>query len=123
MMSVDRAKMVVVYEDSRPPSESFGLHDLVLACAADELEPGSGRWPIRELVRLTRCVPKNGNSKVRRFLETQVEALARGRPVLVVVDADKIRALFPEATSNEQARVGLELLNQSCRIAVRLLER
>jgi hypothetical protein len=81
-------KILVLYEDARAPNGTFGPHDLVLGCVADErkcsvytLQPGVRGVPIKGVGNLLKAL----------WDVERLSKLAPGNtPILAVVDEDHI---------------------------------
>lgn len=78
---------VILYEDNRGPEKGFGLHALVLACVADDLDV--------EMFTLTKKLdgrPMNGVANLVRSCRRDVHRLApQGQKVFALIDDDRIR--------------------------------
>ena len=78
---------VILYEDNRGAEKGFGLHALVVACVADDLDV--------ETFTLTKKLdgrPMNGVANIVRSCRRDVHRLApRGQIVFALIDNDRIR--------------------------------
>lgn len=82
---------VVLYEDERGPTTQFGLHELVLACVADDLN--TERYLLQKIIE---CHPMKGVSKVLQSCYRDVRRLsARGQRVFALIDDDHVREQLP----------------------------
>lgn len=85
----------VLYEDKASPDASrkhFALHDLVLACVADQIPPDSPTTTtLYQLHDLIKGVPRNGRDKVLEDCRDDrwQKFSPRGQPVFAVIDHDK----------------------------------
>lgn len=84
---------VVLYEDSRAKdARSYGPHNFVLACVADEV--GADRWELRDAIY---GVAKRG---AQRVLATAADDLGRwtasGETLFAVLDSDQPPRQLPE---------------------------
>lgn len=87
---MSRRLITVLYEDQLAAQpNNYGPHMLVLACVADRI--GSEPWGLRQQVR---AIPKKGDSKLRDALRDEGALLARCGPLLVMFDADRVRACY-----------------------------
>jgi len=78
---------VILYEDQRGKEKEFGLHNLVVACVADDLGKD-----VFTLCRAFEAHPTKGVSNLLRSCRQDVHRLgARGQRVFALIDADKIR--------------------------------
>jgi len=78
---------VVLYEDSRAPTNRFGPHEFVMACVADRFVG----TPRHDLERIVACMPMNGAAKVIKAVRFGHQRLARsGESLIVVLDSDRI---------------------------------
>jgi len=89
----------ILWEDQRGvQTKSFGPHELLIACVADELVMPRGHLWVRARDALQRIIlsqPKKGIGNVRVSLQRDVGLLDDG-PVFAVVDRDKVRDLWKE---------------------------
>lgn len=83
------ALAVILYEDRRGPQREFGLHNLVLACVADEL---GGDVYALDLAGKLDGRPMKGASNLLKSCRQDVRRLGpRGQRVFALVDDDEIR--------------------------------
>lgn len=81
--------VVILYEDRRGPQREFGLHNLVLACVADEL--GGDVYSL-DLASKLDGRPMKGVSNLLKSCRRDVRRLGpRGQRVFALVDDDEIR--------------------------------
>ena len=82
--------ITVLWEDQLGGQvKSFGPHELLLACVADDL--GRSRFALKyEVV----SVPKKGNSNVRRTLQLELDKLRGSGQVCAVLDLDQVLNLW-----------------------------
>lgn len=82
--------ITVYWEDQRGAQpKCFGPHALLLACIEDDT--GRDRW---DLGRVVIAVPKKGDTKLKRALESDAPKAYRSGPVVVVFDNDGVRRRF-----------------------------
>ncbi len=78
---------MILYEDNRGAEKGFGLHALVVACVADDLDV--------EMFTLTKKLdgrPMNGVANIVRSCRRDVHRLApQGQTVFALIDNDRIR--------------------------------
>jgi hypothetical protein len=87
---MNRRLITVLYEDQLAAQpNNYGPHMLMLSCVADRL--GRDPWGLRQHVR---AIPKKGDSKLRDALREEGALLARCGPLLVMFDADRVRACY-----------------------------
>lgn len=116
--------ILVLYEDSRSGSGSFGPHDLLAALVADQT--GKSVWEVKQSARER---PLRGIDKLLKALSDPgrlSNLVPGGVPILAVVDGDRIREHMG-LKRNAPARQVEQELKESCnepdRITVVLLER
>ena len=81
----------ILYEDQRGPVTGFGLHKLVLACIADDLNV---EWYTLE--KIVEGRPMKGVSKVLQSCYREVRRIAlRGQRVFALIDNDHVRDHLP----------------------------
>ncbi|PRP95066.1 hypothetical protein [Enhygromyxa salina] len=80
----------IFYEDDRGPVKEFGLHELIVACVADEWR--QDWWALRDRFD---AIPLKGAAKLLRACEHDVPVMPDAL-CFAVFDADKLhRLLFP----------------------------
>jgi hypothetical protein len=88
-------KVTVLWEDQRATAaKTFGPHELLVACVAEELEEA----PKMVLSRVV-SIPKKGNGNVAVALKRDLMRLSDAGPVCAVFDRDKIRDLFGQSST------------------------
>jgi hypothetical protein len=106
-----KVRPIILYEDSLPPdARSYGPHELVLACVADD---AGDIVAVRDTLKDAR--PQNGVSKLLASLRRK-----ESRPRVAIVDDDQIRRQLGlpadaaraavEAAIHEKAMVGPDQL-------------
>jgi hypothetical protein len=83
-------RIVVLWEDKRASIKRFGPHDLLVSCAADELQCARD-----EIENYIVSAPKKGNGTVISALQQDAKKLSRSGPVCAVIDRDKVQELWP----------------------------
>lgn len=82
---------IILYEDERGPTKEFGLHNLVMACVADELDLDLYRVKEHADPR-----PMKGVNKLLQACWRDVRKMAaRGQRVIALIDDDRIRDNLP----------------------------
>lgn len=82
---------IILYEDQRGPVTGFGLHTLVLACIADDLNVE--RYALEKIVEGR---PMKGVSKILQSCYREVRRIAsRGQRVFALIDNDHVRDHLP----------------------------
>ena len=78
---------IILYEDTRGATQGFGLHDLVMACVADELGVG-----LVETKRMAEGRPLKGVANLLKACRDVRRLAPRGEHIIAVIDNDQIRA-------------------------------
>jgi len=96
---------IVLYEDQRAQTTSFGLHELVVACVADRA--ALARHSVAERLK---GIPKKGAGNLLKACTRDVEQLCNRGRVHAVFDCDKIRAPLnlPKDATDREVRAALE---------------
>lgn len=82
---------IILYEDERGPTKEFGLHHLVMACVADELD-----LDLYKAKEYADPRPMKGVNKLLQACWRDVRKIAaRGQQVVALIDADHIRDNIP----------------------------
>jgi hypothetical protein len=89
---------VILYEDRRGPEKEFGLHNLVVACVADDT--GEDRFSLR---RKLDGRPMKGVQNLLRSCRRDIRRLSpKGQRVFALIDNDAIRQqLKHEGVTND----------------------
>ena len=112
--------ILVLYENPRAASGSFGLHELLVALVADELSA----TPL-QLRKRVRARPLNGVNNLLKAIRDPQRLAPAGGPCLAVIDADRIRKCLrmPGAGAKDVISRILQSCEEPARITVVLLER
>lgn len=109
---------VILYEDRRGPEKEFGLHNLVLACVADDA--GEDHFTLR---RKLDGRPMKGVQNLLRSCRRDIRRLSpKGQPVFALIDDDAIRQQLKHegvAESVEDAAV-VRAIKEKCDAPERL---
>jgi hypothetical protein len=100
------ARVRILYEDRRGPTNGFGLHELVLA-AVDDVLRTRGLVVLRHvLAKRIVAIPKKSDSKVLAAVRDDAEQLHGGHSAVIAwLDDDKLhRALHSLAGNNSKAK-------------------
>ncbi|MGK4004965.1 hypothetical protein WMF31_20215 [Sorangium sp. So ce1036] len=90
---------VILYEDQRGPEKEFGLHNLVVACVADDT--GKDRFALR---RELDGRPMKGVQNLLRSCRRDICRLSsRGQQVFALIDDDAIRHQLKHEGVSESA--------------------
>lgn len=109
----------IFYEDDWGSVKEFGLHELLVACVADQL--GQDWWSLRGRFD---AIPKKGDSKLLAACENDVPDMP-DRTIIAVFDADKLHKLLfgSGRPSNDEIHAALRRRCTDERLHVFLLDR
>jgi hypothetical protein len=98
------ARIFILYEDSRGPTNGFGLHKLVLAATHDVLGESGSEISRHVLEKRIVDIPKRSDGKVLAAIRDDGERLHAGHSALVAwLDDDKIHRTLGLAANASQA--------------------
>lgn len=101
---------IILYEDQRGPTKEFALHDVVMACVADELGV-----TVVEARRMAEGRPMKGVSNVLQTCRRDIRKLAaRGQRVFAVIDNDHIREQLPGVDPRADDATVIRAIREDC---------